>query len=246
MRMKLQTILFDLDDTLVHCNKYFELVIEQFVDQMNTWFRGYGIQSKQIRAKQSELDVAAVQSHGFTAEHFPQSFVDTYEHYSELEGRPKSTTEVDFLYRLGFSVYEQQNIEPYPHMRETLTRLQKRGHELNLYTGGVEKVQLHKVEQLGLSDFFGDRIFVALHKNTEAMEHVLRKEQFDLDRTWMIGNSIRTDIVPAMENGIHSIHIPAIHEWDYNNIDIQVRPQSTFLRLSSLVEVPEAIERYAV
>jgi putative hydrolase of the HAD superfamily len=243
--MKLQSILFDMDDTLLHCNKYFELVTEQFVDQMETWFHGYGIKQQEIRSKQAELDVAAVHSYGFTAEHFPQSFVDTYEHFSDLEGRPKSKAEAKFLLKLGHSVYEQE-IEAYPNMKETLTALKSRGHELSLYTGGVKEVQLSKVARFGLDEFFQDRIFIALHKNTEAMEEVLVNNGLDRRRTWMIGNSIRTDIVPALENGIHSIHIPAIHEWDYNNVDIRVQPRSTFLRLSSLHEVPEAIERHAV
>jgi putative hydrolase of the HAD superfamily len=243
--MKLQSILFDLDDTLLHCNKYFELVIEQFADQMATWFRGYNVKQHEIRTKQAELDVASVHSHGFTVEHFPQSFVDTYEHFSDLEGRPKSKSEAKFLYKLGSSVFEQE-IEAYPNMRETLTALKSRGHELSLYTGGVKEVQLSKVARFGLDEFFHDRIFIALHKNTEAMEEVIVKKGLDRRRTWMIGNSIRTDIVPALENGIHSIHIPAIHEWDYNNVDIRIQPRSTFLRLSSLLEVPEAIERHAV
>ena len=50
--MREQSILFDLDDTLVHCNKYFDFVIDQFVDLMLTWYAGHGL-TRRISSKSS-------------------------------------------------------------------------------------------------------------------------------------------------------------------------------------------------
>ena len=49
--MREQTILFDLDDTLVHCNKYFDFVIDQFVDLMLTWYSGHGLNAAGYQAE---------------------------------------------------------------------------------------------------------------------------------------------------------------------------------------------------
>lgn len=87
-------------------------------------------------------------------------------------------------------------------MKETLGSLSDQGHELFLYTGGEQNIQTSKVMRMGLDAFFGDRLFISAHKTTDVLESILTKQRFNRDKTWMIGNSIRTDVVPALETGI--------------------------------------------
>jgi putative hydrolase of the HAD superfamily len=241
--MKPQTILFDLDDTLVHCNKYYDIVIEQFVDQMQTWFGSHLLTSKQIKQKQLEIDIAIVDLNGFSTEHFPQSFVETYLYYSHIWGRIPLEQEMLCVRKLGYSVFECE-IEPYPDMVETLTALQNAGHHLVLYTGGMDQIQWKKIKAMQLETFFAERVFIRQHKNVTALEAILLSERYDRKQTWMIGNSLRTDVGPALELGIHSIHVSAFTEWEYNIIEIAAKPMGAFLKLSSLKEVPPAIQSY--
>src|SRR5665647_112063 len=241
--MKPQTILFDLDDTLIHCNKYYDIVIEQFVDQMLTWFGAYQITAHEIKQKQLELDINYIHLHGFSVEHFPLSFTKAYLHYSHLFGRLPADNETVWLTRLGESVFESE-IEPYPDMVETLTELQRSGHHLVLYTGGAEQIQWKKIRAMQLESFFADRVFIRRHKNVSALEGILLAEQYDRSQTWMIGNSLRTDVGPALELGIHSIHVAAFTEWEYNVVEIDIIPKGAFLRLTALREVPPAIYNY--
>ncbi|SDT54720.1 putative hydrolase of the HAD superfamily [Paenibacillaceae bacterium GAS479] len=239
-----QTILFDLDDTLIHCNKYFNLVIDQFVDAMLVWFASYpDLTETVIRQKQSEIDIAGVQASGFKSDHFPQSFLDTYIDFSRLTGRSEDSNEIDLLWSMGQSVYEQE-AEPYPDMEQTLESLLAAGHELHLYTGGEPLIQQRKVDRLQLQRFFGERIYIRQHKNTDALEQILIDGGFDRANTWMIGNSIRTDVVPALTTGIHAIHVEAKTEWLYNIIHIDVEPKGAFLQLQHLRDVPSGIENY--
>lgn len=241
-----QTILFDLDDTLIHCNKYFDIVVDQFADLITTWFGAFRLTADEVKVKQYEFDYAGVSKVGFAGKHFPRSLVETYEHYSAVTGRKTSSLERDKLYDLGSSVYSFPNIEPYPHMTETLERLRDQGHDLFLYTGGEETTQTNKVNRMGLDAFFGDRLFISSHKTTDVLESILAEQKFNRDTTWMIGNSIRTDVVPALETGINAIHIPAITEWQYNVVDIDVKPKRAFLRLNELADVPPAIRQYSI
>ncbi|MBD3918978.1 HAD hydrolase-like protein [Paenibacillus sp. PR3] len=239
-----QTILFDLDDTLVYCNKYFYLVIEQFSDSMLTWFAGYPeITADIIKNKQTEIDIAGVHVLGFKSDHFPQSFIDTYVYFSDMTGRRRSPVEEDFLWKLGRSVYEHQ-VEPYPFMESTLNDLAEYGHQLHLYTGGELLIQRRKIDQLNLERYFGSRIYIRRHKNNEALESILHEGDFDRASTWMIGNSIRTDVVPALTAGINAIHMKVDTEWVYNNVEIAVQPQGAFFTLHQLPDVPPAIQRY--
>ncbi|RKN71200.1 HAD family hydrolase [Paenibacillus ginsengarvi] len=243
--MNKQTILFDLDDTLIHCNKYFNEVLDQFADLMTTWFRSMPLQAGDVKRKQYEFDSVGVHKLGFAAGHFPNSLVETYEHYSAMSGREPSADEREQLISLGKSVYEFPNIEPYPNMTETLGLLRDQGHELFLYTGGDETIQESKVKRAGLTAYFGDRLFISAHKTTDVLESILTRQKFNRDKTWMIGNSIRTDVVPALETDINAIHIPAILEWQYNVVDIDVKPKRAFLQLHQLLDVPPAIGRYS-
>ena len=241
--MEKQTLLLDLDDTLVHCNKYFERVISQFADFMMKYFEEFGIRREEIIAIQSELDTQALASHGFIKEHFPESFIGTYLHFCRLSGKTPQKHEQDLLYELGWSVYEQE-FEPFPGVEETLERLNEDGHNLFLYTGGDPDIQQRKINKWGLNRYFENRILIRRHKNTPTMENIIREFRFDRKRTWMVGNSLRTDILPALETGIHAVHIPAPCEWSYNIVDIPVESKGFFLTLSSLEELPHAVSRY--
>ncbi|SDX78098.1 HAD family hydrolase [Paenibacillus sp. CF384] len=238
-----QSILFDLDDTLIYCNKYFYFVIDQFTDLMSDWFRGYGISAQEIRDKQTEIDIAGVHLSGFKSDHFPQSFIGTYQHFSDLLGRALSPVEVDMLWKLGRSVYEHE-VEPYPFMEETLDELASKGHELHLYTGGEMLIQQRKIKEMQLERYFGPRIYVRSMKNVEAMENILREGKFDRKSTWMIGNSIRTDVIPALTSGIHAIHMKTDSEWAYNIVGIDVEPKGAFFTLDQLRDVPTSIHTY--
>ncbi|MFF2479496.1 HAD family hydrolase [Paenibacillus sp. NPDC058071] len=239
-----QQLFFDLDDTLIHCNKYFNLVIDQFVDAVTTWFASYpDVTAEAVRSKQIEIDIAGVAVLGFKSEHFPQSFVDTYNYFSDVHGRNRSAKEQDMLWKLGLGVYEHET-EPYPHMEQTLDKLASEGHTLHLYTGGEIAIQRRKIESMQLERYFGSRIFIRRHKNVEALDQILSEGGFERNNTWMIGNSIRTDVVPALTAGIHAIHMRADTEWLYNVVQIDVEPKGAFLTLDKLADIPPAIGQY--
>lgn len=238
-----QTILFDLDDTLIHCNKYFDLVVEQFADLMEMYFHTYHVPTEEIKKKQAEADLDRVMRLGFDPNHFPESFVETYDYFSDLTGRPKNSDEIARLTEIGRTVYGH-SIEPYPGMKETLIQLEAEGHELHLYTGGDRMIQMRKVTEADLERFFGSNIHVTRHKTDEYLEQLITEQQFERKSTWMIGNSLRTDVTPALKAGLNTIFMPALQEWIYNNVDIDTEPQGAFLTLASLYEIPDAIRSY--
>jgi putative hydrolase of the HAD superfamily len=197
--MQKQNILFNLDDTLSYCNRYFNQVISEFADQMTTWFDS--VTKEEIKQKQLQIDVAAINKHGLKSERFPESFVGTYKYFCDLTGREKKKDEIQYLRKLGFKVFEIP-VEPIPSMSETLQRLKDEGHELYLHTGGDEANQQRKIIQLELATFFEHRIFISEHKDTTALSDILKTINADPKITWMVGNSLRTDIVPALEMNI--------------------------------------------
>jgi len=237
--MQKQTILFNLDDTLIYCNRYFNQVIKSFTEQMTKWFSNYS--REEIKKKQLEIDLQAIRKYGLRSDRFPESFVKTYQYFCNQTGKEKKASDMDYLRELGNRVFKIP-VEPIPFMNETLQRLKDEGHELYLHTGGDEANQRRKITQLELTTYFENRIFISEHKNSEALSKILKTIQADRKATWMVGNSLRTDIAPALQLKINAIYIPAEMEWKFNLVDINVKPQSLFIKLESLREVPDAIE----
>lgn len=241
--MQTQTILFNLDDTLIYCNRYFNRVSEIFLHQMAEWFNS--LSAEEIRQKQLEIDLKTIDKYGLLSDRFPESFVDTYEYFCSLTGKEKKKREIDSLRELGLSVFKIP-VEPVPFMDETLKQLKAAGHKLYLHTGGDEPNQQRKITQLELTTYFEHRIFISTYKDTSALSDILKTIRADPNVTWMVGNSLRTDIKPALEMHINAIYIPAETPWEFDIVDVNVKNKRTLFTLKSLQDVPETIHRHVL
>ncbi|PFR96720.1 HAD family hydrolase [Priestia megaterium] len=240
--MQKQTLLFNLDDTLVHCNKYFRDTINAFVAQLQEWFEN--LTKEEIKQKQLEIDLKSIEKYGLHSSRFPESLVATYLFFSEQNHQDIHEDRVERVKKIGQSVFEVP-IEPLPNMYEVLDKLKEQGHDLYLHTGGDEENQGRKIVQLELAKYFEKRVFISEQKDTSALKEILNQIKYDPKKTWMIGNSLKTDIRPAIEAGIHAIHVPSELEWSYNQVKIDVAPKGKLLTVNSLVEVPEIIQKHA-
>ncbi|MEW4369997.1 HAD family hydrolase [Paenibacillus kandeliae] len=238
-----QHLIFDMDDTLIYCNKYFNLILDEFITLLSGWFSEYDLPMDDIRQKQIEIDVAGVHVVGFASEHFPASLVETYRHFSRLYGRPLNDNEERQLKLLGSSVYEKE-VEPYPGMVNTLDSLRQAGHTLYLYTGGETAIQQRKIDQMKLSSFFGERIFIRQHKNITALEEIITTQLLPRQDTWMIGNSLRSDVQPALQASLNTIYIKQEQEWAYDIVQLQTGTEQSFHTVSHLTDVPDTIHQH--
>lgn len=212
-----------------------------YTDQMSTWFPS--LTKQEIRQKQLEMDIQAINVHGLDSNRFPESFVRAYNYFCDVTEKDGKKDERDYVRELGYKVF-QIPVEPIPYMNETLQALKDAGHELYLHTGGDEANQFRKIAQLELTTFFEHRVFISEHKDTTALSDILKTIDANPEITWMVGNSIRTDIVPALEMKINAIHIPAEMEWKYNEVDINIEPERAYYQVDSLQEVPDVIHQH--
>lgn len=240
--MNQQTLILDLDDTLIHCNKYFHESRNRLVKQIQEWFPF--LTKGTILQKLTEIDLKNVEQYGLHSSRYPEALVLTYKYFCLKNSRMVKADEVAKIHQIGQSVFTVE-VQPFPNMYEILEELLTDGHSLCLFTGGDVQNQFRKITELGLDSYFGNRVFISEHKNTKALERVLNHLKANKKSTWMIGNSLRTDIRPAIELGINAIHIPSDLEWSYNIVDIEVEPNGTFAELASLLELPEYLREYS-
>lgn len=219
-----QTLIFDADDTLWECNQYFELAIHQFIDFLHTEH----LSREEIREVLDSFE----RVNGYGARAFAKSLVETYRELA-TENNPGDEETIE---RLGLQILEQ-DMEIIPGVEETLIALQPY-HTLLLFTKGDEEEQLLKINHSPLADSFAYHI-VTHDKTALTYQDIVSGLGLDPAATWMIGNSMRSDILPALEAGISAVYIPNPHTWHMENVDF-TRDSTwtgTFLNLKKISEL---------
>jgi putative hydrolase of the HAD superfamily len=202
MSERLQLI-FDADDTLWENNIYFEDAFEQFVEFLNHSSLGAG----EIRAVLDEIELANQKTHGYGALNFGRNLSQCYEHLAE---RAISRQDLDRVMSFAERILDQP-VELMEGVAETLEYLAGR-HELLLFTKGHADEQKLKIDRSGLGRHFSHTAIVK-EKDRESYSALVRARGLDPARAWMVGNSPRSDINPALELGLGAVYIPHPRTW---------------------------------
>jgi len=198
-----QILLVDADDTLWENNIYFERVIATVQEML----RPSGVFPEVFRASLNQAERHHIVTHGYGTENFTRSLVMTFERYLPPGADPSLPAKVREL-GLGIMNHPLEILEGVP---ETLEYLGQR-HTLFLVTKGNPAEQSRKIEASRLGSHFKG-VEILSEKNAEAFQGLVGKHLWDPDRTWMIGNSPRSDINPAIKAGINAVLIPHPHTW---------------------------------
>lgn len=201
-----QTLLLDADDTLWENNVYYERSFEEFVAFLD----------------HEHLDAAGIRSildrfemeNGFGARAFARSLVQTF---AEITGAcdDDRLAEVE---RFGLRILDI-DMDVLAGVEETLRALRPH-HDLYLFTKGDLEEQQLKIARSGIGDLF-DAHIIAADKKVHTYVDLVDRLALDPERTWMVGNSPKSDVQPALEAGIHAIFIPHPMTWHLEHVDIQ-------------------------
>jgi len=203
VRYSHQTLLIDADDTLWENNIYFERAIASFITYLDHKVHTV----EQVREHLNVCERATIAAHGYGVASFRRSLVDCFEQLSESPITPERHARI-----LSFTEAISSNeIELLADVPETLEELAQR-HRLIMVTKGNEVEQTDKLERSGLRSFFSG-VEVLAEKNTDAYRGVIAHHGCDRGVTWMIGNSPKSDINPALAAGLHAVFIPHDFTW---------------------------------
>jgi putative hydrolase of the HAD superfamily len=225
-----QTLLVDADDTLWENNIYFERAIARFISFLNH----HEFSPEQVRGVLNEVERECIVKHGYGLQSFTHALVDTFE---KLSPEPV-TAELHTQIQSFTSAIANHPIQFLPDVPETLQYLNER-HRLILVTKGESVEQMGKVERSGVSKYFLSTEVVA-EKNADVYAHIV--DQFGLERssTWMIGNSPKSDINPALAAGLHAVFVPHGDTWILEHEELNPAPaQQNLLIVGSFAELRE-------
>ena len=199
-----QTLLIDADDTLWENNIYFERAIADFISFLN--HREFT--PEQVRERLNEVERESIKTHGYGIRSFANALCKTFECLS-LEALTAELREQ--IHAFAFHIAEHP-VEIITGVPDTLRHLTAQEHHLILMTKGNPAEQISKVERSGLKGYFA-AVEVVGEKNASAYRAVAEKYGLDRDVTWMVGNSPRSDVNPALEAGLHAVFVPHDMTW---------------------------------
>jgi putative hydrolase of the HAD superfamily len=198
-----QHLIIDADDTLWENNIYFERAFDDFV----AYLAHSSLSAREIRDVLDAIEAVNAKTHGYGSLNFGRNLRQTYERLCQREiGEADVRAVMAFAERIL-----ECPIEIIAGVEETLDHLAER-HDLTLFTKGHPEEQKLKVERSGLGRFFAHTAIVK-EKDRAAYCNLVADRAMDPSRTWMIGNSPRSDINPALDAGLGAVFIPHAHTW---------------------------------
>lgn len=209
--MARQTLLIDADDTLWENNIFFEKAIDHFITQLEH----LGYTREYIRHILNETERRNIRQHGYGVRSFRRSLEDTYLKLAGNSARREIVKEIERI------AAELESTPPHilDGVPETLAYLAKH-HRLILLTKGEPAEQAGKVERSGLQPYF-DAIEIVLEKAADTYDRMIEQFKIVKSHGWMIGNSPRSDINPAMQSGLNAVFIPHHATWELEKMELE-------------------------
>lgn len=198
-----QHLIFDADDTLWENNVYFENAFDQFCAYLNH----STLTPDEIRDVLDEIEIVNNKIHGYGALNFARNLGQCLERLAE---RAIDEHDIARVKEYAHQILEQ-SVELMPGVAETLPLLAER-HELTMFTKGHPEEQNRKIDLSGLRHMFA-HCEVVKEKNREAYLRLAEVRGFDFSNTWMIGNSPKSDINPALAAGLGAVFVPHERTW---------------------------------
>ena len=200
---RLKVVAFDADDTLWDCQGHFERVMQQLYDELTPW----------VDRETAALELFATERKnmrllGYGVKAFTLSMLETAMRVSHCE-MPAST--IEHILQQCYGLLEFP-CTPLPEVEHTLSRLHHDGWKLVVFTKGELLDQQHKLERSGLQHYF-DHVEITSDKGKDEFRQLCRKLEVDPTELLMVGNSLKSDIAPALAVGCKAIYIPFHVTW---------------------------------
>ena len=201
--MTRQHLIFDADDTLWENNIYFEHAFDDFCEFLNH----SSMTPAEIRAALDEIEIANNRIHGYGALNFGHNLSHCYQRLAE-RGVADGDLDVVMSYARRILECPMELIEG---VAETIPVLAE-SHELTIFTKGHSEEQTLKIDRSGLRPWF-QHCEIVKEKNEEAYLLLAKDRGFNLRDTWMIGNSPKSDVNPALAAGMRAVYVPHPRTW---------------------------------
>jgi putative hydrolase of the HAD superfamily len=227
-------VVFDGDDTLWSTEPLYDRARQEARAEVVR----SGLDGDAWEHLERRLDVENVSVLGFSVERFPTSCVQAYETLARVSN-VAADPQVSERIRSAASAVFSQDPPLVDGARDALLHLRARGAKLALLTKGDPNVQRRRVNRSGIADMF-DVTHIVGEKRSDAFRNIVAGLRVEPKDAWSVGNSVRSDIVPAIEAGLRAVWIDA-HVWEHERFE-GVFTHDQVLAVSDLSAAVAAIE----
>ena len=227
----LTTIGFDADDTLWQNETFFRLTQDRFLQVLQEHADPRHLRERLEAAERRNLDY-----YGFGVKGFTLSMIETA--VEVTEGRVPGSVIGD-LVAMGRQLLEHP-MALLPHARATVTALAS-DFRLVLITKGDLLHQERKLAQSGLGDLF-DAIEIVSDKVEATYRTIFARHGTGADQALVVGNSLKSDVIPALQAGAWGVHVPHEHEWSFESAASPTEHRRFYV-IADLGELPGLVDR---
>jgi putative hydrolase of the HAD superfamily len=221
---------FDADDTLWQNEQYYRLTEEHFQLLLGDFAEGADVSTRLLEAEKRNLE-----HYGFGIKGFTLSMIETA---IEVTGGNVPVETISKILDIGRDLLRHP-VETLPHVEETLQALNGE-YLLVLITKGDLFDQERKLAQSGLGDYF-DAVEIVSDKSATTYRRIFSKLADGPERAMMVGNSLKSDIVPAIAAGAWGIFVPHALTWVLEHVDAPTEAPR-FRQIENLGELTGLLE----
>jgi putative hydrolase of the HAD superfamily len=230
--------IFDYDDTIAWTHVDYSLTEVKFLDFVLGRLGHQAPGTAIILNMLETVELKNVKTMGYSRERFPNSMRDVYrkiccqDKMMDLEGEEEA-------YRIGTGVFDPERWERrglVEGAEETLDFLVAQNDKLMLLTKGDTTVQGDKIKATNIERWFGQDIYIVPEKNPQVFSELI--DGYDRNKIWMVGNSEKSDIMPAIENGVKAIYIP-YETWSVEEVKKGLPDSPLITRFEKIIEIKE-------
>lgn len=224
------TIAFDADDTLWHNERFFKLTKEGFAELLADYADADHLEERLLAAEKRNLS-----RYGFGIKGFTLSMIETA---IEVSGAELPASVVKSILEAGRDMLDHP-VELFPGVGEAIDRLSKT-HKLIIVTKGDLFHQERKVAASGIADYFSG-VEIVSDKSSETYRSVFARYGEGPGSSLMIGNSLKSDVIPAIEAGAWGVYVPHELTWVIEHAAAPA-DHPRYREVSAVSELPSLIE----
>ncbi|ANC90776.1 haloacid dehalogenase [Azospirillum humicireducens] len=225
-----ETIGFDGDDTLWHNESLFSMTQDRFRALLAHAADPTDLDRRLLEAERANLRV-----YGYGIKGFVLSMIETA--IAVTDGNV-AARDLQSLIDFGKAMLDHP-VELLPGVAEVVEALSSR-YRLVLITKGDLFDQESKIARSGLSDLF-HAVEIVSEKDPSTYRRVMNRHGIEPERFLMVGNSVRSDILPVLATGAHAVHIPYAITWAHEEAEV---PDDHYRRLDSVRDLPALLSAW--